>query len=1032
MRKFFLYFALIIGILFLGLLAAPFIFKDKIQALVQAEIDANLNAEVYYGEVGLSLIKNFPNARISIEKFGVVGQDVFEQDTLVAGKLFAAVVDIGSILGGDAIHLKEILLEEGQVNLITLSDGRVNYDIVVADSSATAAEAAPVPDSLAAAELMIELERYALTDVDIAYIDESYPMELRIKGLDHQGKGKFTEEVFDLETYSKAQAVTFVYDGLAYLNRTQLEGDFNATITNQDTFGLEMRDNQIRLNAMPLVFAGDVWMYGDDIEMKLSYGSPQTNFRSLMSLVPAVYAQDFEDIGISGGLVFDGFVDGVYNETQMPGFGLNLRVNNGTIQYPDLPEAIRYLDLDLSVFNPEGPDLESMKIDLKKLKAQLAGDPFEAQAKVVGLEKISIDGRAKAELDLAKLTQMFPMEGTELKGQFNLDAVAKGIYDEAAGSFPTVDAVMDLNDGYIHDAEYPAELTEFNFHGELKDADGALETARLEIPRFHFLLDGEPLDGSLIVSDFKDPNYTLRANGTLDLAKLLQVYPIDSLEMAGKLFVEGFETQGVYSDIEAERYEKLPTRGKITVSNLVYQDFVNPRTTVDQGVAVFNPDRIELSGVKGQLGRSDYQLDGALTNYMGYALLPGEALGGNISLRSNRFDLNEFMEEETTGASEESSSSSGESSSSSEEHDLEAFPVPDDLNVNLSADIGEVIYDNLTLKNVQGKLSIVEEEVDMENLQFDLLGGKIGMNGLYNTQNLREPKFNFYLDLNQVMVQEAFQQFATIQELAPALEKVNGRVNAELGLKGLLGQDLMPKLEVLEGLGKFLMLDGGLQATPMLSAIEENVKLAQLTPIDLKDIQGSFRVEEGFLIIAPIDFQVKQTQLTLEGRQSLAGALDYQVKVDAPSGAVDQAAVAALSNLTRTQLQNSERVTVNLAVGGTYQKPSISGGGGGTVDQLTDQLADQASQALKDQTGLDVDLNTDSLKQQAQQASQQAKDSIATLAAQTQQQVKDSLASLAQQAKQEAERKAKEEAQKKLDDLKNRFGLPGRKKNDRD
>ncbi|MEM9983569.1 MAG: AsmA-like C-terminal region-containing protein, partial [Bacteroidota bacterium] len=885
MRKFFLYTALIIGVLFLGLLAAPFLFKDKIQGLVQAEIDSNLKAEVYYGEVGLSLIRNFPNARISIEDFGVVGQEVFEQDTLIAGKLFAAVVDIWSVFGGEAIHLKEIVLEEGQVNLITLEDGRVNYDIVVTDSTALTEEETPEADSVEAVELMIELERYALKDVDITYLDESYAMDLRIKGFDHQGKGKFTAEVFDLETYSQAQAVTFVYDGLAYLNRTQLEGDFNATITNRDTFGLEMRDNQISLNQMPLVFAGDLLMYGDDIEMKLSYGSPQTDFRSLMSLVPAVYVQDFDDIGISGGLVFDGFVDGVYNETQMPGFGLNLRVNNGTIQYPDLPEAIRYLDLDLSILNPEGPDLESMKIDLKKLKAQLAGDPFEAKAKVVGLEKMSIDGQAKAKLDLAKLTQMFPMEGTELKGLFTLDAVAQGTYDEAAGTFPTVDAVMDLSDGYVHDAEYPAELTEFNFHGELKDADGALETARLEIPKFHFLLDGEPLDGSLLVSDFNDPSYTLRANGTLDLAKLLQVYPIDSLEMAGKLLIEDFETRGVYSDIEAERYENLPTKGKITVSNLVYQDFVNPKTTVDQGVAVFNPDRIDLNGVKGKLGRSDYQLEGALTNYIGYALLPGEALGGNISLSSKKFDLNEFMEEEPSAATEASSTPATNGSQATEEHELEAFPVPDDLNVNLSADIAEVLYDNLTLKNVQDRLSIVEEEVDMENLQFDLLGGKIGMNGLYNTQNLREPKFNFYLDLEQVLVQEAFQQFTTVQALAPALEKVNGRVNAELGLKGLLGPDLMPKLEVLEGLGKFLMLEGGLEATPMLAAIQNKVKLANLTPIDLKDIKGSFRVEEGSLIIAPIDFKIKQTQLTLGGRQSLTGALDYQVTVDAPSGA---------------------------------------------------------------------------------------------------------------------------------------------------
>lgn len=1030
MKKIIRYGLLVIALLIVLLAVAPFLFGDRIRAIVQTEIDRNLTAEVYYGDIGLSFFRAFPHASVSIEDFGVVGRDDFVGDTLIAGRRFALELDLWSVLSGDEVKLKGVELSDATINALVREDGQANWDIMVTDSTAQAE--APADTAATEGEMVIALESYALNNVQLTYDDQPYATLVQARNLNHRGSGNFTADVYDLDTYTSADAFLAVYDDIAYLSQAKVEADFIATITDRDTLGVTLKGNRLTVNDFTVNFDGQVDMVGDDILMDLTYQSQESDFARFMSLIPAVYAADLEGVDITGSLVFNGFVKGLYNEATMPGFGLDLQVGDGVLQYPDLPEALRNIVVDLGVQSPQGgPELEQMEIDLKNFQASLAGDPLQARARIKGLERMTIEGMAKANLDLSKVARMVPMEGTELRGQFTLDAQASGVYDEAAGTFPKVSAVMDLANGYLKDAAYPAELTEFNFHGEVQDADGELGSATLEVPNFHFLLDGEPMDGSLQVQDFNDPRYVLRANGRLDLAKLLQVYPIDSLEMSGKLLVDNFETRGTYSAVEAERYDQLPTSGTITVQDVVYNDYVNPRTVVSSGTATFDPDRLRLDGVQGEVAGSDFALDGALTNYIGYALLEGQPLRGQMTFRSQRFDLNPFMvEEEATASPASGGSSSEQTGAPAEEVPMEAFPVPDDLDLTLNADIGQVIYDNLSLDNLTGKLRIVNQEVDMEDLRFNMLDGQVAMNGLYNTENLDEPRFNFYLDLSQVAVQEAFAKFATVRALAPALEKVTGKVNAELGLSGLLGPDMMPRYNVLEGLGKFMMLNGGLEATPMLAGISERTKLKNLTPIDLKDLQGSFIIEDGYLIVSPLDLKIRNTVLTLGGRQNLNGDLDYDVTIDAPSTAVDQAAISALSNLTRTQLQSSERVTVNLSVGGTYQKPKITGAGGGTADQVKDQLADQAEDALKDQTGLDVDLNADSLKSQAGDVVTQVRDSAKAVIDSTQKRVQDSIAAATERAKAEAERKLQEEAKKKLEDLKNRFGLPGRKKND--
>ena len=93
------------GITFLVLLilviAAPFIFKDKLVQIVKEEANNSLNAKVDFGEFDLTLFSSFPDFRFKIKNVSVINVEPFNGDTLAYIKELSFDLNIKSVISGD-------------------------------------------------------------------------------------------------------------------------------------------------------------------------------------------------------------------------------------------------------------------------------------------------------------------------------------------------------------------------------------------------------------------------------------------------------------------------------------------------------------------------------------------------------------------------------------------------------------------------------------------------------------------------------------------------------------------------------------------------------------------------------------------------------------------------------------------------------------------------------------------------------------------------------------------------------------------
>ncbi len=1010
-------FAILLLAIILLLAAAPFLFKDKIQEIVRTELNSSLNAEVFFGDVGLSFFQNFPNARITIKDLMVVNKAPFEGDTLLSTAALELVADLESVISGDEIRLRKLNLRQPKVLIRVLKDGRANYDIALADSAAVETE----DDSEASGQMKIALQSYAIEDGQIIYDDASLPMRAELIGCTHKGSGDFTESNFDLRTTTQSAKTSFVYDGVAYLSDTELEADMDMNIDIANELIVKFLDNNIRINALRLAFDGGIEMPGDDIKMDFTFKSPQTDFGSIFSLIPGVYTADFKNIKTDGKLALEGYVRGTYNDTEMPGFGVDLNIADGKVQYPDLPQPLSNIQLDMHVHEPDGT-FEKILIDIRKLHTDFGKNPVDVKLQLEGLDKMKIKGNVLANINLAELSQMVPMEGNTLKGLFKIDAKADGIYDEVQGTFPVVDAVMSLAEGYVKNDEYGAELADFRFDAKLIGVEADLKKAIFEMPGFHFMMDGLPIDGSLRVENFDDPSYALKARGKLDLEKIMKLYPIEGMELSGLVTIEDLETSGRMSDVEAERYTELPTSGRVQIENLRYYDAtVGPAVTVAQGNMAFTPDRMQISNVNGMLGKSDYAVSGFFNNYLAYALLDDQPISGSLSMQSKRFDVNEWLEEEETPQAA--------SAGTAEEVPMEVFPVPAKMDLKVNADFGEVIYDTYVLKDLKGKLTLADERLSMDELVFSLLGSPMAMSGFYDTKDVKKPLYAFLMDIQNLNVATAYDNFSTLQAFAPVAKAIDGNANTTFTLRGRLNEHMMPVLEEVASEGYFQFLKGSMTGNKIFSQVASLTRMDDLKSVNLSEMKGWYEIANGIIDVKPFRIESKGIRMVMGGQQSLSGNMDYQLAVAFPKNKATTAATDAISKLAGASLQTGDSIRLSFNIGGTVAEPKVTAGKSETASNLKDQLASEAEKRLKEQTGLDI--KTDSLAKTVKDLKSQAADSARAAIDRAKQAAADSaksaLAKEKQKAKEELEKQLGDEAKAKLDELKDKLKFPKKK-----
>jgi hypothetical protein len=416
------------------LFAIPFFFKDQINAKILESINNSVDAKVTFVDADLSLLKSFPQANVTIEKLSIVNNAPFKGDTLVYLGELNLKMSVKELFKSkeEAINIEAISSKNGLINIIFNKDGIGNFDIALKNKKADKNKSKP---------MSLKIKEYSIENYTFQYYDESSKIRMKLDSLYHSGSGDFASSKLDLVTKSAAN-VSLDLDKINYMKKVPVTLDAVLGI-DLDKSKYTFKENKAHINKLPLEFDGFLQIVANGQNYDLKFKTPTSSFENFLGLVPSGYSGSVKDVKTTGEFTVNGFAKGLFSDTTVPKFNIEIASNNASFQYPNLPKSVRNIVIDTKIINETGI-LNDTYVNLDKISFKIDQDVFEAKATIRNITKNAlVDASLKGKINLSNLSKAYPIKmekplsgilKADVKTKFDMESVNKSNYQNIDNS----------------------------------------------------------------------------------------------------------------------------------------------------------------------------------------------------------------------------------------------------------------------------------------------------------------------------------------------------------------------------------------------------------------------------------------------------------------------------------------------------------------------------------------------------------------------------------------------------------------------
>lgn len=546
------------------------------------------------------------------------------------------------------------------------------------------------------------------------------------------------------------------------------------------------------------------------------------------------------------------------------------------------------------------------------------------------------------------------IEGVTTTGNFDVKGNLEGVVDET--HIPKFDIVINSDNASFKYPDLPKSLENININTKIANETGLVKDTYVNIDTLSFSLEKEVFNASAKLTEVtKNMKVKAHLDGNINLANLEQVYPAEAVKnLKGKLSVNA-NTSFDMNSIENKKYENTRTSGIFTLRNFEYVSAdLSDKLFIDKTSLVLSPTSVKLNSFDAKLGKTDIQATGNINNFIGF-LFNKEEIEGRFSLNSNTFSVNDFMVaevDEKEGEKKEETVTKSES-----------IKIPSFLNCTIDAIAKTVLYDNLTLKNVSGRLLIKDQTATLQNMKSNIFNGMIGFSGNVSTKNTI-PTFAMNLDMKSLNIDESFKHLDLLAALAPIAKAIQGKLNTNISLSGNLNDDFTPNLNTLSGKAIAEMVSSKLSSenSPILSKLEEQLNFLDTKKLNLNDLKTALTFKDGKVQVNPFSLKYEDIKIDVSGGHGFDNTLGYEAIVNVPAKYLGKEVTNLISQLSEQEGKDI-KIPVNAIISGSFKNPAIKTDFKAAVTDLTKKLVviqkeklinkgkDKVGDALKDLLG---------------------------------------------------------------------------------
>jgi hypothetical protein len=565
-----------------------------------------------------------------------------------------------------------------------------------------------------------------------------------------------------------------------------------------------------------------------------------------------------------------------------------------------------------------GIDLDKSKYTFKENKAKINELPLEFD----GFIQL-VDAGQQYDLTFKTPTSSFKnflglipaqyssnLKEVKTSGDFTVAGFAKGLYSDT--SVPKFNVKIASNNASFQYPNLPKSVKNIIIDTKIINETGEMNDTYVNLDKLSFQIDQDVFNAKANIKNISENALVNAAlNGTINLANLTKAYPIKLDKPLTGILKADVTTAFDMQSVEKSDYARIRNAGTIDLTGFNYTDEDGKTMKISRAFVSFDPSRVNLKQFNATTGKTDLVVTGVLENFYGF-VFKNQELKGNFNLNSNQLAVSDFMTSKTDAKKQTKAN--------------EAMKIPAFLNCSLKAKANTVLYDNLILKNVSGKVIIKDQKATLENGKTDIFGGLITFNGEVSTKE-KISKFNMDLELNGVDIAQTFTQLDMMKKIAPIAGVINGKLNSKIKVSGNLNdKEMTPDLKSITGdlAGQLLSTTVNSSNSTLLTALDNKLGFVDLKKLNLNDLKATLTFKDGKVNVKPFDIKYQDIKATIDGSHGFDQLMNYTVKLDVPSKYLGTEINNLIGKLTPTDAKKFETIPINAVLTGNFKNPNIT------------------------------------------------------------------------------------------------------------
>lgn len=535
---------------------------------------------------------------------------------------------------------------------------------------------------------------------------------------------------------------------------------------------------------------------------------------------------------------------------------------------------------------------------------------------------ISLDAKAEGD-DLKNALGLIPSDwfnsnGVKGNGKYQFTASINGNFQS-----PLINLDFNIKQGNLNLAEQGLNLQNLSISGNYSNEKN--KGGSLTVYSFGSTIDESNINGNFSIPKLDDLLIHAQLNGKLDHALISKYIPEVYKLQSGSIGMSNLNLS-IYQNPNDSLWSLKKIEGVIKLDSLNGNVLSLGLPFSCNGELSGKENYLIASNLNVLIGKNHLNFDGQLRNLLGLILNKDNPealdLGINGKISSTYFNLNDFIQPET---------SSAEGSSKT--------PSLPPINGNLSIDLQQFIYQNLTLSNVQIKALAENTTYKFNIAQAQTLGGHFSGYLLTNVKG-SDFEVNLSASIHKIAIQKLFEAFDDFGQESMGSKNIKGTLESELNMSATWRNfsEFDSKSFLLQS--HIELLDGELINFSPLLSLAGTLELEQLEHLYFTDLTTNVSIKDEVIHMPMTEIQSNLLSLRVGGTHTFNNDIDYSLVLNLKNLL---AAKFKKNKTTQEDYVNDAKGGINLYIRmtGTVDNPVISYDRESVKDKIKSDFKDE-------------------------------------------------------------------------------------------